>query len=111
MKELLFSYGTLQLKKVQVESFGRELKGTKDILKGYKLEQLQITDRAVLQKSEQEFHPIAIPTQEPNEQIIGTLYEISKEELLQADLYEVNDYKRVKETFHSGKQAWVYVKS
>ncbi|WP_421807121.1 gamma-glutamylcyclotransferase family protein [Flagellimonas sp.] len=111
MKELLFSYGTLQLKKVQLESFGRELNGAEDALKGYKLEQLEITNKAVLDKSQQNFHPIAVPTQDPNDQIIGTLYEISKEELKQADLYEVNDYKRVKATFHSGKQGWVYVKS
>lgn len=32
MTELLFSYGTLQLEKVQLESFGRVLKGTKDAM-------------------------------------------------------------------------------
>jgi len=111
MKELLFSYGTLRLKKVQLESFGRKLNGTKEILTGYKLEQLEITNKAVLNKSQLNFHPIAVPTQDPNDQIIGTLYEISKEELKQADLYEVNDYKRVKATFHSDKQGWVCVKS
>jgi gamma-glutamylcyclotransferase (GGCT)/AIG2-like uncharacterized protein YtfP len=111
MKELLFSYGTLQLKKVQLESFGRELNGTKEILTGYKLEQLEITNKAVLDKSQQNFHPIAVPTQDQNDRITGTLYEISTEELKQADLYEVNDYKRVKATFQSGKQGWVYIES
>lgn len=110
MKELLFSYGTLQLEKVQLESFGRELNGTKEILTGYKLEQLQIIDRTVLEKSEQEFHPIAVPSKDPNDRINGTLYEISTDELKQADLYEVADYKRVKATFQSGKQGWVYIK-
>jgi gamma-glutamylcyclotransferase (GGCT)/AIG2-like uncharacterized protein YtfP len=111
MNELLFSYGTLQLEKVQLESFGRELNGTKEVLTGYKLEQLQITDKTVLEKSEQEFHPIAVPSKAPNDKVKGTLFKISAEELKQADLYEVADYKRVKATFQSGKQGWVYVKS
>ena len=34
--ENLFSYGTLQYRKVQIETFGRILNGTNDILIGYK---------------------------------------------------------------------------
>jgi gamma-glutamylcyclotransferase (GGCT)/AIG2-like uncharacterized protein YtfP len=111
MKENLFSYGTLQLEKVQLESFERKLIGTKEILKGFTIEQLLITDKAVLEKSLQKYHPIAIPTNNPNNEIIGTLYSISKEELEQADLYEVSDYKRVKVSFVSGNQGWIYIKS
>ncbi len=33
MPELLFSYGTLQLEKVRLETFGRILKGSPDVLK------------------------------------------------------------------------------
>ncbi len=110
MQENLFSYGTLQLEKVQVTSFGRKLFGTKEILKGYRLAQLQITDKAVLETSEQQFHPIAIATGNQNDEIIGTCYTISAEELEQADLYEVADYTRVKATFESGKQGWIYIK-
>lgn len=33
--ELLFSYGTLQQKAVQLATFGRELSGTKEVLVGY----------------------------------------------------------------------------
>ena len=62
MTHLLFSYGTLQFEKVQLESFGRILKGSKDSLPGYKLENLKITDKDVLSKSAQQYHPIAIPT-------------------------------------------------
>lgn len=109
MKHLLFSYGTLQLEKVQQESFGRKLKGTKDTLQGYKLEDLEIKDPDVLAKSEQRFHPIAIPTGKPKDTIEGTLFEITDEELTQADKYEVSDYKRVLETFQSGKEGWVYI--
>ncbi|WP_412850808.1 hypothetical protein ACL0VS_01630 [Chryseobacterium sp. PMSZPI] len=47
----LFSYGTLQKKQVQLETFGRVLQGEKDILSGYKLNMLEITDIEVLRKS------------------------------------------------------------
>lgn len=42
--ELLFSYGTLQQEEVQIENFGRELKGTKDFLPSYVLAEVKITD-------------------------------------------------------------------
>ena len=111
MKHNLFSYGTLQLESVQLESFGRLLTGSKDVLVGFRLEQLQITDEAVLAVSQEEFHPIAIQTNNTNDIISGTLYEITSEELAQADQYEVSDYKRVEATFQSGKMGWIYVKA
>lgn len=111
MNEFLFSYGTLQLKKVQIESFGRPLEGTTDSLTGYKVEQVQITDEDVLNVSGKEFHPIAIPTNNQTDQIDGTLYQVSHEELLQADEYEVSDYTRVKEIFASGKSGWIYIQT
>jgi len=36
MQELLFSYGTLQKEKVQMELFGRLLTGSNDVLEGIK---------------------------------------------------------------------------
>lgn len=110
LKHNLFSYGTLQLEKVQLASFGRKLEGKKDILKGFKLEKLQITDEAVLSVSNEEFHPIAIETKLLADQIEGTLYKISQKELEQADHYEVSDYKRVEATFESGTKGWIYIK-
>lgn len=107
----MFSYGTLQLETVQIETFGRTLQGTGDMLYGYKLEQLPITDPKVLLKSKRRFHPIAVPSNDPVNAIKGSLYKISTEELRKADAYEVSDYKRIKATFASGKQGWVYVKS
>lgn len=108
-KHYLFSYGTLQLEKVQIENYGRLLKGRKDSLFGYKLDKLRITDIEVLKKSGKEFHPIAIKTGSPNDVIEGTIFEITEEELVSTDKYEVSDYQRVLENFVSGKQAWVYI--
>ena len=109
MSEYLFSYGTLQLEKVQLESFGRKLNGAKDSLKGYTLEQIEITDENVLQQSEQRFHPIAIPSDNADDTIEGVVFEITSAELVQADTYEVDDYKRILVTLASGKNAWIYV--
>lgn len=111
MTHLLFSYGTLQFEKVQLESFGRILKGSKDSLPGYKLENLKITDNDVLSKSAQQYHPIAIPTKNKEDIVSGVLFEITEEELRQADLYELSDYKRIKVTFTSNQEGWVYVKT
>jgi hypothetical protein len=39
------------------------------------------------------------------------VFEITPDELKQADDYEVDSYKRVAVTLQSGKNAWVYVKA
>ncbi len=106
--ELLFSYGTLQLKTVQQETFGRELIGYQDLLIGYRLEQLEITDPHVLAVSGEKYHPIVKATEDPEDTVSGMIFEITPEELVQADKYEVDDYQRVLGDFKSGRQAWIY---
>ena len=68
----LFSYGTLQKKEVQMETFGRILIGQKDILVGYNIEMIEITDKEVLKKSGQKFHPIIVFTNKPNDKVEQT---------------------------------------
>ncbi len=112
MKEtmnLLFSYGTLQLEKVQLKNYGRILKGERDKLKGYKIIFLQITDTVVLAKSQLKNHPIAIVSPKGSDYIEGMLFEITDTELTETDKYEVSEYHRKLETLESGKKAWVYV--
>lgn len=109
MKEYLFSYGTLQKEKVQMELFGQLLNGTKDVLKGYKLSSIEIKEESVLSKSEQKYHLIAILSKDNTDIIEGTVFEISEEELLSSDKYEPDDYKRVKVVLQSGKEGWIYV--
>jgi gamma-glutamylcyclotransferase (GGCT)/AIG2-like uncharacterized protein YtfP len=105
----LFSYGTLQLERVQIESYGRILEGENDSLAKYKIEKLKILDQDVIKKSGKEFHPIAIKSDNPNDVIEGKIFEITENELAETDKYEVSDYKRVLETFNSGKKAWIYI--
>ncbi len=108
MPHWLFSYGTLQKPKVQLESFGRLLEGHPDELVGYTLGQLEITNEAVLATSEQLFHPIAIPADQ-DQSIQGMVFEVTESELQSADQYEVEDYQRVSVILRSGKKAWAYV--
>ncbi|CAN5319359.1 gamma-glutamylcyclotransferase [soil metagenome] len=107
MQENLFSYGTLQKDAVQLELFGRLLRGAKDILKDYKLASVEIKDELFLAKGEEKFQQTLIASKD--EIIEGTVFEISEEELLLADKYEPNNYKRVKVMLQSGKEAWIYL--
>ncbi len=107
--ESLFSYGTLQYETVQLSTFGRKLHGKADTLTGYKLEQVQIQDPAVIAASGEAVHPILIPTGNLADEVPGTVFDITPAELALADQYEVADYKRAPVQLKSGRQAWVYV--
>ncbi len=106
--EKLFSYGTLQLENVQMETFGRNLTGSKDVLLGYVLSEVKIRDQEVIRKSGMEFHPILKYTGNREDEVEGTVFEITREELLKADEYEVEEYARTLADFKSGIQAWIY---
>ena len=107
MKENLFSYGTLQKEKVQLELFGRLLNGTKDILGGYRLSPVEIKDETFLAKGEDKCQLTLIPSKD--DAVEGMVFEVSQEELLLADRYEPENYKRIKVALRSGKEAWIYV--
>ncbi|GEM_PF-1730243 len=109
MHHYLFSYGTLQLEQVQLENYGRKLKGSNDFLNGYRIEDLVITDIEVIRKSGKHIHPVAVCSGNKNDVIKGMIFEITEEELQATDKYEVSDYVRVMEKFESGKEAWIYI--
>lgn len=111
MAEKLFSYGTLQFENVQLENFGRKLKTTDDALQGYEVRDCLIRDPQVVKTSEEAIHPIACYTANLENEIAGVVVEITEEELLQADNYEVEDYRRVRRILKSGEAAWIYVQS
>lgn len=107
--EKLFSYGTLQDEKVQLDTFDRRLTGTAAALSGYGIEQLQITDPYVLEISEQAVHRILVHTGNPKDIVKGVVFDVTPDELEAADAYEVGDYQRVQVQLTSGERAWVYV--
>jgi gamma-glutamylcyclotransferase (GGCT)/AIG2-like uncharacterized protein YtfP len=104
----LFSYGTLQQPSVQVANFGRELSGQPDILQGYIIGEVEITDERVLRESGKAFHPILRYTGNVADEVQGTVFELTDAELAQADDYEVDDYVRVAAQLKSGAQCWIY---
>jgi len=91
----LFSYGTLQQPGVQMASFGRLLKGTPDILPGWRREMVEITDAAVFAQSGERFHPIVVRGETADE--------------VPGMVFEVTDYKRIAVRLKSGLEAWAYV--
>jgi gamma-glutamylcyclotransferase (GGCT)/AIG2-like uncharacterized protein YtfP len=105
----LFSYGTLQQREVQLASFGRVLDGEADALPGYRLEVLEITDPSVVELSGKTHHPILRPSENPDDEVAGTVFKVTEAELAAADAYEVADYVRVNLRLQSGAEAWVYV--
>ncbi|WP_265130251.1 gamma-glutamylcyclotransferase family protein [Chryseobacterium oranimense] len=105
----LFSYETLQKEQVQIETFGRILEGEKDILTGYKLGRVEITDTEVLRKSNQQYHPILEFSGNTEDEVEGILFQVTDQKILQADEYEVEDYRRIETVFKSGKSGFIYI--
>lgn len=94
-----------------METFGRHLDGRADALVGFKQTLLEISDPEVLKISGERFHPIVLPSDDLSDQVAGTVFWITAEELAAADAYEVSDYQRVEASLASGGKAWVYVKA
>ena len=109
--EKLFSYGTLQLERVQIETFGRKLVGSKDVLLCYQLSEIEITDQSVVLKSGLSVHPILRYTGNSNDEVEGVVFEVTEEELSEADKYEVKEYERRVGQFKSGESAWIYAEA
>ena len=105
---LLFSYGTLQQKNVQIANFGRELVGHKDVLSKYIVSDITITDARVIRESGKDVHLILRYSGNIEDEVTGTVFELSDNELVLADDYEVDDYKRVAAELTSGRTCWIY---
>ena len=107
--ELLFSYGTLQNRDVQLDTFGRLVDGEDDVLPGYTVDYAEIEDPRVVDLSGLSVHPVVRETGNPRDKVVGKVFRLSNDELEAADEYEVSPYRRVPVTLASGLRAWVYV--
>ena len=107
--ENLFSYGTLQLEEVQLETFGRKLDGQPDGLLGYRLAMITITDEAFVVKSGTANHRNLQFTGNASDFVEGTVFSVTTEELEKSDTYEPEGYERVLVQLKSGNNAWIYL--
>ena len=106
---LLFSYGTLQIPEVQLANYGRLLEGRPDVLPGWAVAPLKITDPEVVRLSGLAVHTIAYRTGRPEDRLEGMVFAITAEELEATDRYEVDAYARIEVELESGIRAFVYV--
>ena len=97
---LLFSYGKLQYKDVQIATFSRELSGREDLLPGYV--------RTITEAGGVLYFDIE-PSFNLEDAVSGTLFEITEQDLAAAERYEKErQYHRISVTLRSGVQAWAY---
>ena len=107
---LLFSYGTLQHEDVQLSTFGRKLSGQKDALPKFEPSLVRIEDPRVVASLARTHHDNVTFNGNSKSRVVGTVFEITDEELASADSFEAAFfYQRAEVTLESGKQAWVYV--
>jgi gamma-glutamylcyclotransferase (GGCT)/AIG2-like uncharacterized protein YtfP len=103
--ENLFAYGTLKDKRIQETIFGKVLTGTPDTVTGFITKEIQI---------EEEFgvtpYPIIVETKNPEDVVIGVLYQLTEYQLEQADIYEGMHYKRIQVKLESNEIAWTYLR-
>ena len=104
----LFSYGTLAQPDVQQALFGRQLESVEDSLPGFRIDQLEITDAAVIALSGSDSHPV-LRRGRPEEEVPGVALAVTDEDLSRADSYEVSDYVRIEVRLASGRRSFVYV--
>jgi hypothetical protein len=105
----LFSYGTLLKEKVQIALFGRTLAGSAEVLRGYKVSTIEITDETFLSKGEGKYQKTLMISANKNDTVRGIVFAITGDELLIVDGYEPGNYKRTKVIVESGKKVWIYI--
>ncbi len=108
-EHLLFTYGTLQLADVQLDTFGRLVEAEDDVLPGFTVDYAEIEDRRVVDLSGHDVHPIVRSTGNPLDKVLGKVLWVTEDEIDAADEYEVALYRRVQAQLSSGRTAWVYI--
>lgn len=90
-------------------TFGRQLTGTSDALRGFELVSLKIEDPTVVAISGKAHHTMAKFTGRASHVVSGTVFAVTPHEIQKADKYEVAVVKRVAVVLQSGVLAWAYV--
>ena len=108
-EEHLFTYGTLQLAQVQLDTFGRKLEGKPDVLPGYRLVTIRIENADFVAKSGTADHRNLKFTGNETDFVEGIIFSVTSEELEESDSYEPEGYDRVLVQLQSGTNAWIYL--
>jgi gamma-glutamylcyclotransferase (GGCT)/AIG2-like uncharacterized protein YtfP len=109
---LVFAYGTLQQKDVQLSTFGRIVDTQSDALVGFEKTQVRIEDPAMAAELGRPHHANVEFVGNASSRVSGMALEVTDDELASVDTYEGSfSYKRVPATLASGREAWVYVHS
>jgi gamma-glutamylcyclotransferase (GGCT)/AIG2-like uncharacterized protein YtfP len=109
--ERLFSYGTLRDEQVQRAVFGHPVEGVGDAITGWRLEPYTVNDPKSVAISGKSTHHILVRTESSGDEIAGTVFDITQDELRRADDYEGAGIDRVRVTLRSGTDVWMYVKA
>ena len=89
-------------------TFGRQLAGTSDALRGFDLVLLKIEDQTVVAISGKAHHTMARFTGRASDVVSGKVFAVTPDEIQNADKYEVAAVKRVAVVLQSGVRAWAY---
>lgn len=108
--EKLFSYGSLQRSDVQVAVFGRTVDTHTDVLVGYRVVPIRLTDARTIELTETADHSILEKTSSPTDHVAGALLLVTEDDLILSDAFEPPEYHRVRAQLLSGGSAWVYVR-
>ena len=106
----LFSYGTLQMEKVQRALFGRLVEMRDDVLLGYRTVEIEVTEPDPLDYSGLSLHQALVPA-EADAAVPGKTLIILDADLPAVDAYEGDLYTRIEVALSSGEKAWVYIKA
>lgn len=106
----LFSYGTLQMPRVQQALFGRLVPMEEAVLLGYESVPIVIDDPDVIEFSGSTTHRALVPAA-TDAAISGKVLTIEESDWEALDAYEGDNYRRVEAQLASGVSAWVYVKA
>ncbi len=107
MSHLLFSFGTLQLESVQQSLYGRIVPMEPDVLTGYRVARLHITDPAVIEASGSDIHPALV--EDSDGTVEGKVLVLDDAELQATDRYESVGYYRATASLESGREAIIYL--
>jgi gamma-glutamylcyclotransferase (GGCT)/AIG2-like uncharacterized protein YtfP len=105
----IFSYGTLRQPEVQRELFGRTLQAEDDVLSGFRIGMVAISNPDVVRLSGSAEHPGLVRSDDGNDRVEGQALAVTATELAAADAYEAADYYRAPVTLESGRPAFVYL--